>query len=290
MALTLVSTNRLQVLAHEIRAAHEAVKEAQRTAVAKARDAGLMLIEAKRLIGHGNWMRWLADNVAISDRSVRAYMQIAQLSDAELAGTANLTLEALLAAIAIPRHSDPPAQRGQPSREGPDFWPTPICLTMALQRFVLPELPPGPLWEPAAGDGRLVRSMMTTGRRVYASDLYPQDGSEPCDFLIGASPPDPGLIAATNPPFNSSDAFLARGLQLLDQGRIAGLVLLLRHDHLQAAGRVEAFNRCTREIHCNWRPRWIPDSEGNPRWSFSWLAWLDGPRQAPFYLSEDDVR
>ena len=29
----------------------------------------------------------------------------------------------------------PAAQRGQPRREGPDYWPTPACLTTALVRY-----------------------------------------------------------------------------------------------------------------------------------------------------------
>jgi len=72
---------------------------------------------------------------------------------------------------------------------------------------------------------------------------------------VGLSRPGGGHqhgFAVTNPPFHSSEAFLSRGLQLLDEGRLAGLVLLLRHDHLQADGRVKALNRVTREVH--WRP------------------------------------
>lgn len=207
--------------------------------------------------------------------------------EAALVGEAKPATSSIIAGAM--RRPDPPAQRGQPARDGPDFWPTPFCLLMALLRFVLPSLPPGPIWECAAGDGQLVRTMELAGRRVIATDLYPHNGSDPVDFLI-TPPPIAGLIAVTNPPFHSSEAFLSRGLQLLDEGRLAGLVLLLRHDHLQADGRVKALNRVTREVHCNWRPVWIPDSEGNPRWSFTWLYWLDGERQPPLYLSKADVR
>lgn len=183
---------------------------------------------------------------------------------------------------------DAAAQRGQPNRSGPDFWPTPPCLTSALVRFVLPDLPPGLIWECATGDGRLVQAMQDAGRDVIATDLYPQDGSIPCDFLT-AEPPADETIAVTNPPFNKSDEFLTRGLELHEAGKIAGLVLLLRHDHLMAASRVAAFNRAVREVHCNWRPIWIPDTEGNPRWSFHWLAWHAGRRRPPLYLSQNEI-
>jgi hypothetical protein len=117
------------------------------------------------------------------------------------------------------------------------------------------------------------------------TDRYPQDDSTPVDFLRDP-PPDStrGAIVITNPPFRLIDAFIARGLDLFDDGHTQGLVLLLRHDHLTAGSRVAALNRATREFHCNWRPRWIAGSNGSPRWSFAWIVWTKGPRRAPLYL------
>lgn len=180
--------------------------------------------------------------------------------------------------------------RGQPTRDGPDFWPTPPCLTAAAMRYVLPGLPLGEIWECAAGSGGLGRAIAEAGRTVISTDLYPQDGSMPHDFRSGSLPDGAaGSIAMTNPPNNQWNEFLDQGLALLDQGLLKGLVLLLRHDYLQAGGRVDALNRAVREVHCNWRPIWIPDTDGNPRHAFHWLAWHDGPRQPPLYLTEAAV-
>lgn len=211
------------------------------------------------------------------------------LSGAEVASLARRE-EQRLAEGGGPR-PDAAALRGQPSRDGPDFWPTPHSLTTALVRFVLPDLPPGPIWECAAGDGRLVKALRAVGRSVLATDLYPQDGSTARDFLIAEPPQNVGqAIIITNPPFNQTDAFLTRGLALLDSGQVSGLVLLLRHDHLMAATRTSELNRASREVHCNWRPIWIDDSEGNPRWSFHWVTWWHhGSRQPPLYLSEQEM-
>jgi hypothetical protein len=185
---------------------------------------------------------------------------------------------------AAPGSSDPSALRPREARLGPDFWPTPPSLIDALTQHLLPRLPPGPVWECAAGDGRLVQAMWR-GRHVFASDLYPRRGGMPRDFL-SVSPPAPGTLVVTNPPFNAADAFIARGLALLDAGQIAGLVLLLRHDHLTAASRVGWLNRATLEVHCNWRPLWIEGSSGQPRWSFAWITWLPlTERLAPVYLT-----
>ena len=189
------------------------------------------------------------------------------------------------------KRPDPPAQRGQPRRHGPDAWSTPPDLSAALCRHVLPELPAGPVWEPAVGDGRLAAAMRRAGRHVITSDLYPQDRSAPIDFLRDPPPVGTaGVIVVTNPPFNQTDAFLARGLDLFDRGHTRGLVLLMRHDHLQAGGRVEVLNRSTFELHCCWRPVWIVGSTGNPRWSFHWITWTAGPRRAPLYVMSPDAQ
>jgi hypothetical protein len=137
-------------------------------------------------------------------------------------------------------------------------------------------LPAGAFWEAAAGGGHLVRALAPTGRHIIASDRFPQDSSVLLRCFLTGSVPLGAPIAVTNPPYSQLDAFLSRGLQLLDTGQISGLVLLLRHDHLQAATRIDALNRAAIVRHCNWRPRWIKGSTGNARWSFTWCGWLPG--------------
>jgi len=184
------------------------------------------------------------------------------------------------------RRLDPPAQRGQPRREGPDAWATPACLIAALCTHVLPALPEGAIWEPAAGDGQLAAAIRAAGRRVVTSDLHPQGDSAPLDFLNDTLPVESaGSVIATNPPFHALDAFINRSLTLLDSGHTQGAALLLRHDHLTAASRAPALNRATWQLHMNWRPRWITGSTGQPRWSFCWVVWGEGPRCAPTYVT-----
>jgi hypothetical protein len=169
---------------------------------------------------------------------------------------------------------DPASLRAQPKRSGNDWWPTPPCLSWALVEHLLPGLPRVPVWENAAGDGQLARAIQATGRTVIATDIAPAHPDVGRLDFLHDDPPQPGLLAATNGPFGQQTAFITRGLQLMDQGRIAGLVLLARLDHLQAAERVDALNRATLAVYCNWRVRWIAGSCGNPRWTNVWLAWL----------------
>jgi hypothetical protein len=51
-----MSSNRLPILAEEIRKAHADVQEAAKTAAERAIEAGHALIEAKELLKHGEWL------------------------------------------------------------------------------------------------------------------------------------------------------------------------------------------------------------------------------------------
>jgi hypothetical protein len=174
------------------------------------------------------------------------------------------------------RSRDPAALRAQLKGNDLGFWPTPRDLSYAAIRYILPFLPPATIWECAAGNGCFAEDMRAAGHIVLASDIEPRGpGIEQRDFLRD-EPPQPGLIATTNPPHGEDllTPYIARGLQLLDGGKLAGLVLLWRWDHYQAAERVDAVNRAFRVQICCWRPTWIPGSKGNPRWSYAWIAWL----------------
>jgi hypothetical protein len=58
--------------------------------------------------------------------------------------------------------------------------------------------------------------------------------------------------------------------------------MLLRWDHLQAGERgATALQRAFRVHVCPWRPRWIPGTTGNGRWSSAWVTWLRGYRGPP---------
>ena len=52
-------SNRLPILAVEVRRAHADVGDAEKVAAERAIVAGHALIEAKSLVGHGNWLVWL---------------------------------------------------------------------------------------------------------------------------------------------------------------------------------------------------------------------------------------
>jgi len=71
-------SNRLPVLAAEIRCAHADVQAAAKTAAECAIAAGKALIEAKQLVKHGEWLPWLRENCALAERTAQLYMKIAE--------------------------------------------------------------------------------------------------------------------------------------------------------------------------------------------------------------------
>src|SRR5215831_4420357 len=93
-----MGSNRLPILAGEIRKAHADVQDAAKTAAQRAIDAGHALIEAKELVAHGQWLPWLRENCALAERTAQLYMKIAK-SGLESATVADLGLQGAAGAI-----------------------------------------------------------------------------------------------------------------------------------------------------------------------------------------------
>ena len=68
----------LDSLARRIDAEHGQVATALQSALRHAISAGEMLIEAKRQVGHGQWLPWLAANCSVPARTATHYMALAR--------------------------------------------------------------------------------------------------------------------------------------------------------------------------------------------------------------------
>jgi hypothetical protein len=75
----------LSELAEKIKTEIASIKE---TGVKHAIEAGKLLKEAKGKVKHGDWMKWLSANCALSMRTARLYVQLAD--DPKVATDANL--------------------------------------------------------------------------------------------------------------------------------------------------------------------------------------------------------
>jgi hypothetical protein len=99
-------SNSLADLAARIRAFHQATAEALRRSVENAMAAGDLPIEAKAQLKHGQWLPWLRDHCAMSERTAQLYMRCAKNRAAieeqvKSATVADLTLNEAAAVLVL---------------------------------------------------------------------------------------------------------------------------------------------------------------------------------------------
>ena len=78
MEAPLTESNYLPELAGRIRAEHTAVADALKDSLRHAITAGELLIVAKAQVPHGQWLSWLREHCAISERTEQFYMRVAK--------------------------------------------------------------------------------------------------------------------------------------------------------------------------------------------------------------------
>jgi hypothetical protein len=97
-------SNSLADLAARVRHEHEAAADAIKRGAAHAMHAGDFLIEAKEQLQHGQWLPWLKDHCAISERTAQLYMRLARdrekIEAAKSATVADLSLREAAAVLA----------------------------------------------------------------------------------------------------------------------------------------------------------------------------------------------
>ena len=71
-------SNSLTDLAARIKTEHGAAAASLGDAVRHAITAGELLIEAKALVRHGQWLQWLRDHCSLSERTCQLYMRLAK--------------------------------------------------------------------------------------------------------------------------------------------------------------------------------------------------------------------
>lgn len=129
-----------------------------------------------------------------------------------------------------------PTAKRNADLDGPDFFPTPKWATHALLEN---EVFDGDIWECACGDGSMSSVLESVNQNVYSSDLYDRGyGDVGIDFLQ-TSKRSKNII--TNPPYNSAEGFVHKGLELVNNK----FALLLRLAFLEGANRSKSiFSVC----------------------------------------------
>jgi len=121
-----------------------------------------------------------------------------------------------------------------------DFYRTPAIGT---RRLLAAERIPGPIWEPACGDGAISEVLAEAGLEVASSDLVDRGyGTPGVDFLDRIfDPPFEFRSIVTNPPYTHVEEFARRGLELVRPG--GKLIMLCRLLWLEGRRRRSFFEK-----------------------------------------------
>jgi hypothetical protein len=161
-------------------------------------------------------------------------------------------------------------------REPDEFYPTPPEPTRAFLHAEIDRLRDFPtIWEPAAGDGAMVREMESLGFTVRASDLIDRGcGADIRSFY--EFPVAPSVAIVTNPPFaecgwgNGKARWLFHALETLDVDYMA---LLLNWSWPGAGGLAPFWSRfpCARVYLMRWKIDFT--GQGAPPMLNAWFVW-----------------
>ena len=144
-AVTTPTNDRLDAIAIEIKRAHADFTSALKRSFERAASAGKMLIEAKGLVSHGQWLPWLEAHAEISERTARRYMRIARgeaILKAKSDNLADLTMEMAVRLLDEDGHPDAPAEDTRTdinAEDGPadEDSPAGYFITVPIERRVL---------------------------------------------------------------------------------------------------------------------------------------------------------
>lgn len=147
-----------------------------------------------------------------------------------------------------------------------DFYPTPPEVTVALINFLGIEKA-ARIWEPAAGNGMMVRTMEHHGYSVVAGDIqtgqdFLQQDHNGCNWII------------TNPPFCIAEQFIRHAAPM----PLDGFALLLKSQYWHSSKRLKLFNQIkpTYVLPLTWRPDFLfGAASGSPTMEVLWTVWVD---------------
>jgi hypothetical protein len=151
----------------------------------------------------------------------------------------------------------------------------------------------GPILEPCAGRGHMVRELRGLGFDVSAADLHAYENPLVPDIETGADAFDLDSLCGyrwlvTNLPYADQDRILAHVLPIAARDGCS-VATLARSEWTSARERsvlVHANPRFAGEIALTRRPRWIEHPPGtvhkSPRHWFSWFIWSPELVSEPF--------
>lgn len=179
------------------------------------------------------------------------------------------------------------SRRPEENRRADDFYPTgqPEAIRALLARDGGRIRQAGAVWEPACGDGALVREIRGAGIPCVASDLIDRGCPDSSTGNFFAATESPAAAIITNPPFNLINARDGHGKWLRHSLDLPGwtyLALLLSWDW--PAARANGLGRMLDAAPFSWTylMRWKLSftGEGSPPQRNAWFVWDRDDRRA----------
>lgn len=164
-------------------------------------------------------------------------------------------------------------EKGAAAREADDFYPTPPEPTRALLSVEMARLRQFEwIWEPAAGDGAMVREMLSVGLNVYGSDLVDRGAGFDVANFYEATPSGARAIV-TNPPFAECNRDPGWVRHALDVHGVEYMALLLPVNWVGAQGRAGLWADFppARVYVMRWRIDFT--GQGAPPMLNAWFVW-----------------
>jgi hypothetical protein len=161
---------------------------------------------------------------------------------------------------------------------GDDFYATPPAAVQALLSVYQPS---HRIWEPACGDGAIVKVLRAAGHDVIATDLNdwgcPQSSAR-VDFLMERAAPPQCRCIITNPPYRLAEQFIAHALRLVPE-----VAMLCRLAFLESARRTQLLERSGLHRVIVFRDRlpmmhrhgWTGPKNSSST-AFAWFCWSRG--------------
>lgn len=153
-----------------------------------------------------------------------------------------------------------------------DFYATPAHAYELLDT-ILPEGEEVYFWEPACGDGRIVKWLNSTGRAAGGTDIHENPCGNPCDFFADRT--TRGFII-TNPPFSLGVEFVQHALDVADE-----VLMLLPLNFAGSKKRHFWFRENSPSAHFVLSER--PDFSGQGGDSIDYAWWYWGTRWHGMY-------
>jgi hypothetical protein len=163
----------------------------------------------------------------------------------------------------------PYAERAQDLYETP---PEAVHALLKVESFT------GPIWEPAAGRGAIVRALRAAGHTVTGTDLVDYncpDSRGDVDFLKEGRAPDGVRTIITNPPYQRAGEFVRHALTLVPH--VAMLVRLAflesqRRSDILDDGRLARVYPFANRLPMMHRDGWDGPKATNSM-AFAWMVW-----------------